>query len=103
MNKRELIEAIAKNGEISKADAAKALEAVIEVISETLKKGDQISLVGFGTFSVKKRASRTGRNPRTGEAIRIKASKVPSFSAGKGLKESVEGTGTDDPGPSIKR
>jgi DNA-binding protein HU-beta len=89
MNKSELIDAIAADAELSKADAGRALEGMINAISKTLKKGDTVSLVGFGTFSVRKRAARTGRNPRTGETIKIKASKNPAFKAGKALKDAV--------------
>lgn len=89
MNKSELIDAIAANGGLSKADAAKALDATITSITDALKKNDTVTLVGFGTFSVKERAARTGRNPKTGEELQIKASKVPGFKAGKGLKDAV--------------
>ncbi|PIQ38109.1 MAG: hypothetical protein COW59_03595 [Lysobacterales bacterium CG17_big_fil_post_rev_8_21_14_2_50_64_11] len=89
MNKAELIEAIAETAEMTKADAARALDAAIEVIKKNLKKGNTITLVGFGTFEVRKRGARTGRNPRTGETIKIKASKVPAFKAGKALKDAV--------------
>lgn len=90
MNKSELIDAIAEKGGVSKTDAGKALDATIASITEALKKkGDTVTLVGFGTFSVKERAARTGRNPKTGEELQIKATKVPSFKAGKGLKDSV--------------
>ena len=89
MNKSELIDAIADKGGLSKADAGKALDAAIASVTEALKAGDSVTLVGFGTFSVKERAARTGRNPQTGAALEIKASKVPSFKAGKGLKDSV--------------
>ena len=89
MNKSELIDAIADNGGLSKADAGKALDATIAAVSNALKAGDTVTLVGFGTFSVKERAARTGRNPQTGATLEIKASKVPSFKAGKGLKDSV--------------
>ncbi len=88
-NKSDLIEAIAKSADISKAAAGRALDATIESIKKSLKKGDLVSLVGFGTFYVGKRAARTGRNPRTGAAIKIKAAKVPKFRAGKGLKDAV--------------
>ncbi len=88
-NKSDLIEAIAKSADISKAAAGRALDATIESIKKTLKKGDQVSLVGFGTFYVGKRAARTGRNPQTGATIKIKAAKVPKFRAGKGLKDAV--------------
>ena len=89
MNKGELVEAVAKEAGISKADSARAIDAVISTISGTLRRGDSVSLIGFGTFQVKKRSARTGRNPRTGETIKIKASKVPSFKAGKGLKDTI--------------
>lgn len=89
MNKGEFVEAIANAAELSKADAERALEGMVKVVKKALKSGDTISLVGFGTFSVRKRAARTGRNPRTGESIKIKASKVPGFKAGKGLKDAV--------------
>ncbi len=89
MNKSDLVEAIAKSADISKAAAARALDSTIESITKALKKGDTVSLVGFGTFKVGKRAARNGRNPRTGETIKIKAAKVPKFSAGKGLKDAV--------------
>ena len=89
MNKSELAEAVAKAANLSKADGARALDAVIDSVTATLKSGDTVSLVGFGTFQVKARAARQGRNPRTGETIQIKASNVPSFKAGKGLKEAV--------------
>ena len=89
MNKSELIEAIADSADLSKASAGRALDATVEAITKALKKGDSVSLVGFGTFSVKKRAARTGRNPQTGAEIKIKAAKVPSFKAGKGLKDAV--------------
>jgi DNA-binding protein HU-beta len=90
MNKSELVDAIAAEAELSKADAGRALEGMINAVSKTLKKGDTVSLVGFGTFSVKKRAARTGRNPATGETIKIKASKTPSFKAGKGFKDAIK-------------
>ena len=89
MNKSDLVEAIAKSADISKAAAARALDSTIESITKALKKGDTVSLVGFGTFKVGKRAARNGRNPRTGATIKIKAAKVPKFSAGKGLKDAV--------------
>ena len=89
MNKSELIDAIAEKGGLSKADAGKALDATIASVTEALKSGDTVTLVGFGTFGVKDRAARTGRNPQTGATLEIKASKVPSFKAGKGLKDSV--------------
>lgn len=89
MNKSDLVDAIAKSADISKAAAGRALDATVESIKKALKKGDTVSLVGFGTFKVGKRAARTGRNPRTGETIKIKAAKVPKFTAGKGLKDAV--------------
>jgi DNA-binding protein HU-beta len=89
MNKSDLIDAIAEKAGLSKADAGRALDATIKSVTGALKKGKTVSLVGFGTFSVRKRAARTGRNPRTGEAIKIKASKIPAFKAGKALKDSV--------------
>ena len=89
MNKSELIDAIATSADISKADAGRALDAVTSAVADTLKKGDSLSLVGFGTFSVKHRAARTGRNPQTGAEIQIAASNVPSFKAGKALKDAV--------------
>lgn len=89
MNKSDLIDAIAQSADISKVAAGRALDATVDAIKEALKKGDAVSLVGFGTFKVGKRAARTGRNPRTGETIKIKAAKVPKFTAGKGLKDAV--------------
>ncbi len=89
MNKTELIEAIAASADISKAAAGRALDAMVDSISGALKKGDQVVLVGFGTFAVKERAARTGRNPQTGAEIHIAAAKVPSFKAGKALKDAV--------------
>ena len=88
-NKSDLIEAIAKSADISKAAAGRALDATIESIKKSLKKGELVSLVGFGTFYVGKLAARNGRNPRTGATIKIKAAKVPKFRAGKGLKDAV--------------
>ena len=85
----ELISAVAANSELSKIDAAKAVDGVFEAITSSLKGGDEVRLVGFGTFSVSKRAATTGRNPRTGEAIQIKASNQPKFKAGKALKGAV--------------
>lgn len=90
MNKTELIAHIAEHADISKAAAARALDSTIDAIQTTLKKGDTVSLVGFGTFAVGQRASRTGRNPRTGTAINIKATKIPKFRPGKGLKDAVQ-------------
>lgn len=89
MNKSDLVDAIAKSAELSKASAGRALDATVDSIKKALKKGDTVSLVGFGTFKVGKRAARNGRNPRTGATIKIKAAKVPKFSAGKGLKDAV--------------
>ncbi len=89
MNKSELIEAIAACADLSKVSASSALDATLKTIEEVLSKGDQVTLVGFGTFAVKKRAARTGRNPQTGAEIQIKAAKVPSFKAGKSLKDAV--------------
>ncbi|MBE0489906.1 MAG: HU family DNA-binding protein [Halomonas sp.] len=89
MNKSELIEAIAASADIPKAAAARALDAMVDTVTDSLKKGDSVSLVGFGTFQVKERAARTGRNPQTGQPIEISAAKVPSFKAGKALKDSV--------------
>lgn len=89
MNKTELIEHIAHNADLSKMGAARALEATLSAVRQTLKKGGTVSLVGFGTFSVSKRAARTGRNPRSGETIKIKASKVPKFTPGKPLKDAL--------------
>jgi DNA-binding protein HU-beta len=89
MNKSELIDAVANSSDLPKAQAARAVDAVIDVISSALKGGDQVTIVGFGTFLVRERDARTGRNPRTGESIQIPASKMPSFKAGKGLKDAV--------------
>ena len=89
MNKTELINAIAEQANLSKADAGRSLEAFINTIETTLKAGDVITLVGFGTFQVKARAARAGRNPQTGQEITIAAANVPSFKAGKGLKDAV--------------
>jgi DNA-binding protein HU-beta len=89
VNKTELIEHIANQADISKAAATRALDAVVGGVTKSLKKGESVSLVGFGTFSVSKRAARSGRNPRTGATIKIKAAKVPKFRPGKALKDSV--------------
>ncbi|MCP5325840.1 MAG: HU family DNA-binding protein [Oceanospirillaceae bacterium] len=89
MNKSELIDAIAASADIPKAAAGRALDATIEAITTALKDGDQVVLVGFGTFAVKERAARTGRNPQTGAPIDIAAAKVPSFKPGKALKDAV--------------
>ena len=89
MNKSELIDAIAETADLPKAAAGRALDATLEAITGTLKGGDSVVLVGFGTFTVKDRAARTGRNPQTGAEIQIAAAKVPSFKAGKALKDAV--------------
>ena len=89
MNKSELIEAVAASADIPKAAAGRAVDAMVEAVTGALKADDQVVLVGFGTFSVKERAARTGRNPQTGEPIEIAAAKIPSFKAGKALKDAV--------------
>ena len=89
MNKSELIDAIADSAELSKADAGRALDGFIKAVEDALRQGDSVTLVGFGTYSVKERAERKGRNPQTGEEITIKAAKIPSFKAGKTLKDAV--------------
>ena len=89
MNKNDLVAAVADITELSKADAGKAVDAVFDTITKTLKSGDEVRLVGFGTFTVSQRAASEGRNPRTGETIQIPASKQPKFKAGKALKDSV--------------
>ncbi|MDD7402557.1 MAG: HU family DNA-binding protein [Butyribacter sp.] len=89
MNKTELVAAIAEQAELSKKDSEKALKAFIDVVTDELKKGEKIQLVGFGTFEVAERAAREGRNPLTGEKMQIKASKAPKFKAGKALKDAV--------------
>lgn len=89
MNKNDLVAAVADGADLSKADAAKAVDAVFNSITGSLKGGGEVRLVGFGTFSVANRKASTGRNPRTGEAIQIPASKQPKFKAGKGLKDAV--------------
>ncbi len=89
MNKSELIEHIAKQADISKAAAGRSLDAVVSAVKATLKKSGSVSIAGFGTFAVTKRAARTGRNPRTGAAIKIKSAKVPKFRAGKALKDAL--------------
>ena len=89
MNKNELIDAVAKSSGLSKADTAKAVDGVFDEITNSLKRGDEVRLVGFGTFSVATRAASEGRNPRTGERIHIPETKQPKFKAGKGLKDSV--------------
>jgi len=89
MNKSELIDAIASHANLSKADAGRALDGLVKSIESSLKAGNSVALVGFGTFEVKERAERSGRNPQTGEAITIAAAKIPSFKLGKGLKDAV--------------
>lgn len=89
MNKAEFVAAVAEAAELSRADAATAVDAIIGVITKALKKGDDVTLVGFGTFQVRERAARQGRNPKTGETIKINASKNPAFKAGKALKDAV--------------
>jgi DNA-binding protein HU-beta len=90
MTKAELIEKIANDADISKAAAGKALDSLVDGIKKSVKKGDKVTIVGFGTFSLTKRAGRNGRNPRTGETIKIKASKAPKFTAGKAFKDAVK-------------
>jgi DNA-binding protein HU-beta len=90
MNKSELIDSMAEAADISKAAAGRALDGMLDAIIEALKAGEQVSLVGFGTFSVKERAARTGRNPQTGATIEIAASRTPGFKAGKALKDAVK-------------
>ena len=89
MNKAELIDAVAAAADRPKGEASRAVEAVTQAIADELSKGGQVAIVGFGTFQVKHRAARTGRNPKTGEALQIPASNVPSFKAGKALKDAV--------------
>jgi DNA-binding protein HU-beta len=89
MNKAELVDSVAGAANLSKADAGRAVDAVLDSITTSLGNGQQVALVGFGTFSVRHRKARAGRNPRTGETIQIKASNVPGFKAGKALKEAV--------------
>ncbi len=91
MSKGDLIESVAKAADLSKAKASVAVNAVLESITKSLKKGKAVSLVGFGSFSVVKRKARNGRNPQTGQTIKIKATKAPKFKAGKGLKDAVAG------------
>lgn len=91
MNRKELVDALSAKTDSTKADAERNIAALIEIITATLKKGDSISLVGFGSFEVRKRAARTGRNPKTGAELKIKASKVPAFKAGATLKAAVNG------------
>ena len=89
MNKSELIDAIAASAQLTKADAARALDGFTSAVTSALQAGDNVSLIGFGTFSVKERAARKGRNPKTGVELDIPASKVPDFKAGKGLKDAI--------------
>lgn len=89
MNKSELTDAVANAADLSKASAARAVDAMIDAVAAALKDGDQISIVGFGTFMVRERGARSGRNPRTGETIDIKASKIPWFRSGKALKDAI--------------
>ena len=89
MNKTQLIDAVASDSGLSKADSARAIESVLDTVTKTLKKGDEVSITGFGKFSVVKRAARQGVNPRTGERVKIKASKAPKFSPGAGLKQAI--------------
>ena len=91
MNKTELVEAIAKEAGLSKKDSDAAVKAFVDVVTKELKKGEKVTLIGFGTFEVGKRAARTGRNPQTGATIKIKAAKAPKFKAGKALKDAVNG------------
>jgi DNA-binding protein HU-beta len=90
MNKSDLIEAVAEAADISKAAAGRAVEGMTDAIAAALRSGDTVSLIGFGTFAVKERAARTGRNPKTGEGIAIPASKTPTFKAGKAFKDSIK-------------
>jgi DNA-binding protein HU-beta len=91
MNKTELVDAVASDSGLTNADARKAVESFITTVEKTLKKGDDVAITGFGKFSVVKRGARTGRNPQTGEPVKIKASKAPKFTAGAGLKGVVNG------------
>ncbi|MGW9129030.1 DNA-binding protein [Brevibacillus brevis] len=90
MNKTELVTRVAETTELTKKDATKAVDAILDAIADTLKAGDKVSLIGFGNFEVRERAARKGRNPQTGEEIEIAASKMPAFKAGKELKDSVK-------------
>jgi len=89
MNKSELVDAVAESADLPKSTAAKAVDAFVDTVTDALKKGDQVTVVGFGTFQVRHRDARTGRNPQTGDKIRIPASNVPGFKAGKALKDAV--------------
>lgn len=99
MNKSELIEALAAKTEVSKAAAAKSVDALVEIITAAVAKGDDVALIGFGTFKSAKRAARTGRNPKTGAALKIAASTVPKFSAGAAFKTAVAGKKAAKPAP----
>ena len=90
MNKTELIDAVAQSASMTKAEAARAVDGILDVVTSTLKQGNSVALPGFGTFEVRERAARQGRNPQTGETIAIKAAKVPAFKAGKNLKDAVQ-------------
>lgn len=90
MNKSELIEAVAEGADMSKAQATRAVDSFVAAITDSLKKQEDVALIGFGTFTVRDRAARTGRNPQTGEAINIAAAKIPAFKAGKALKDAVK-------------
>ena len=90
MNKAELIDAVSAKSGLTKADTDRAIKAFLDTVSETLAKGDQIALVGFGTFLVRERQARSGRNPRTGETISIESAKIPAFKAGKALKDAIQ-------------
>ncbi|RYG73614.1 HU family DNA-binding protein [Lentibacillus lipolyticus] len=90
MNKTELIDAVAEKSDLSKKDATKAVDAVFDSVMDSLKQGEKVQLIGFGNFEVRERSERKGRNPQTGEEIKIPASKVPAFKPGKALKESVQ-------------
>lgn len=89
MNKSELVDAVADHADLTRASATRAVDAIINNVTRALKKGEQVTLVGFGTFEVRKRKARTGRNPQTGEEIKIKATRAPAFKAGKALKDAV--------------
>jgi DNA-binding protein HU-beta len=91
MNKTQLIDAIAKDSGLSRADSARAVESLVNTVTKTLKKGDEVALTGFGKFSVVKRGARTGRNPQTGQSLKIRASKAPKFTAGATFKTAVSG------------
>ncbi len=90
MNKTELVAAVAEKAALSKKDAEKAVKAVLDTVEESLKKGDKVQLIGFGTFEVRERAAKEARNPRTGETVKVPAAKVPAFKAGAALKEAVK-------------